>query len=320
MYPKMAFVFPGQGSQSVGMLSNLAKRSAMVTETFAEASSALGYDLWHLLQHGPAEQLNQTEFTQPALLTAGVAMWRLWLAENPQQPMPIVLAGHSLGEYTALVCASALELTSAVQLVQTRGRLMQSSVIAGGGAMAAILGLADQDVRDLCMQVAIASSSVVQAVNFNAPGQVVIAGSKTAVLKATEEAKAIGAKKCVLLPVSVPSHCVLMKPIAEQFALQLADVKWQQPKIPVVQNFDSKSHSNVTSILSALEKQLYNPVYWVEIIQQIAALGVEIVAECGPGKILTSLNKRINSELRYVSLDADFSALAAELVAEKVQI
>lgn len=315
MYPKIAVVFPGQGSQSIGMLSNIGKKHTIVEKTFAEASSSLGYDLWQLSQQGPIEKLNKTEFTQPVLLTSGVAMWRIW--QQIEDFKPVVLAGHSLGEYTALVCSGALSLSEAVILVAKRGQLMQSAVIAGGGAMAAIIGLDDNAVMQSCAEAYVTSGKIVQAVNFNAPGQVVIAGAGCAVNSAMEIAKSKGAKKIVLLPISVPSHCVLMQPIAEQFAEQLRTIHWQIPQIPVLHNFDVQSHKNIKNICNALEKQLYNPVHWVEVIQHIAELDVKLIAECGPGKVLTSLNKRIRKDLQCIALEEDYGLLEQMLV-EKV--
>ena len=303
MHPTTAFVFPGQGSQYIGMLNNCDKKREIILETFNEASDSLGYNLWELIQQGPVEKLNQTEFTQPALLTAGVAMWRHW--QTTAKLQPVILAGHSLGEYTALVCAGALSLTSAVRLVAKRGQLMQSVTIVGGGAMAAILGLEDYDVIAACTMGAAVSGEIVQPVNFNSLGQVVIAGTKTAVNEAINIAKDKGAKKAVLLPISVPSHCKLMQPITEQFLAELAAINWQLSKIPVVHNFDVMVHKDIESICNALEKQLYNPVRWVETIQHMANIGIELIVECGPGRVLTGLNKRICSDLRCIALEKE---------------
>lgn len=315
MHPKIAFVFPGQGSQYIGMLGNISKEYSQVKATFIEASSVVGYDLWQLIQQGPIEKLNNTEFTQPALLTAGVAMWRVW--QELAGLSPLVLAGHSLGEYTALVCAQALSLTDALSLVTKRGQLMQRVIIPGGGAMAAILGLTADEVVEICTTITNSTKQVVQAVNFNAPGQIVIAGTKEAVTAAIELAKNNGAKKTVLLPISVPSHCILMQPIAAQFALELQKVNWGLPKIPVIHNFDLKVHNDLPSIRNALEKQLYHPVRWLDIVQIMAEFGINIIAECGPGKVLTSLNKRIRNDLRCVALE-DSGALLQQMVAERV--
>lgn len=315
MYPKIAVVFPGQGSQYIGMLSNIyGEHSRVIREAFSEASDALGFDLWQLAQQGPLEQLNQTEFTQPTLLTAGVAMWRIW--QHVEDFKPVVLAGHSLGEYTALVCAEALSLTEAILLVAKRGQLMQGAVIVGGGAMAAILGLDDNEVVASCAMAATDSGQVVQAVNYNAPGQVVIAGVTSAVHSAIEIVKSKGAKRTVLLPVSVPSHCMLMQPVAAQLAERLQAVNWQVPKIPVIQNFDVQTHEETSKICNALAKQLYNPVRWVEVIQYMAGLGITLIAECGPGKVLTSLNKRIRKDLQCIALEEDYMLLD-QVLAEK---
>ncbi len=289
---KLAFVFPGQGSQSVGMLAALAAEYAEVRTTFQEAGDALGYDLWQLVQNGPEEELNQTARTQPAMLAAGVAVWRTWKAQGGANPN--VMAGHSLGEYSALVCAEALDFADAIRLVEQRGTLMQEAVPAGAGAMAAILGLEDAAVRQACADAA--QGDVVEAVNFNAPGQVVIAGSKAAVERAAEAAKAAGAKRAVLLPVSVPSHSSLMRPAAERFAEILQGVAIAAPVIPILNNVDVATESDPDRIRDALVRQLYNPVRWAETIRQSAAQGVESLIECGPGKVLAGLNKRIVKE------------------------
>jgi [acyl-carrier-protein] S-malonyltransferase len=288
-----AFVFPGQGSQSIGMLADLATAHTEIRETFDEASDALGYDLWKLVQDGPEGDLNSTERTQPALLAAGVATWRV-LKENGVA-RPVVMAGHSLGEYTALVCAGAMGFRDAVQLVQFRGQAMQQAVPAGTGAMAAILGLADDDVRAVCDEAA--AGDVVSAVNFNAPGQVVIAGNKAAVERAIELAKEKGAKRAIELPVSVPSHCSLMQPAAEQMRERLADVSIAAPKIPVIHNVDVETHADPADIRAALVAQLHSPVRWVETIEKMSDDGILTVAECGPGKVLAGLNRRIDKSM-----------------------
>ena len=288
-----AFVFPGQGSQSVGMLADLASAHDEVKDTFAEASDALGYDLWKLVQEGPEESLNSTERTQPALLAAGVAVWRV-LAENGVK-RPEIMAGHSLGEYSALVCAGALDFADAIKLVEFRGQAMQEAVPAGTGAMAAILGLADDDVRAVCE--ASANGEVVSAVNFNAPGQVVIAGNKAAVERAVEAAKEKGAKRAIELPVSVPSHCSLMQPAADKMAERLKDVKIVAPKVPVIHNVDVERHSDPEEIRQALVAQLHSPVRWVETIEMMSDDGILGVAECGPGKVLAGLNRRIDKTM-----------------------
>jgi [acyl-carrier-protein] S-malonyltransferase len=289
----VAFVFPGQGSQSVGMMAGLADQSPLVGETFAEASEALGYDLWALVQNGPAEELNQTHITQPAMLTAGIAAWRVWQSQCDVKP--IVMAGHSLGEYSALVAAGSLALADAVSLVADRGRFMQEAVPAGTGAMAAILGLDDDSVIQVCAEAA--GDEVVSAVNFNSPGQVVIAGHAGAVERAVAGAKEKGAKRAVVLPVSVPSHCSLMQPAAEQLAGRLATISIQSPSIPVINNVDVKAESDGAAIADALKRQLFMPVRWVEVIQAMAAQGVDQLVECGPGKVLVGLNRRIDKTM-----------------------
>ncbi len=288
-----AFLFPGQGSQAVGMLADLAGNHSQVEETFAEASSALGYDLWQLVQAGPAEDLNQTDRTQPAMLSAGVACWRVWQAQGGASPA--FMAGHSLGEYTALVCAGALSFTDAVKLVADRGRFMQEAVPAGVGAMAAILGLEDEKVLEVCDQAA--ADEVVQAVNFNSPGQVVVAGNTGAVERAVALATEAGAKKAIILPVSVPSHCQLMEPAAQRLAERLAGVNISKPVIPVIHNADVKAYDSAAEIRDALVRQLHSPVRWVETIQQMTKDGVDSFVECGPGKVLAGLNKRIERRL-----------------------
>ena len=289
----LAFVFPGQGSQSVGMLADLAASYTLVTDTFAEASEVLGFDLWKLVQEGPADELNQTHITQPAMLSAGVAVWRIW--QEKGGAMPAVMAGHSLGEYSALVCAGSMAFRDAVGVVSDRGKFMQAAVPAGEGAMAAILGLDDEVVIALCDEAA--SGQVVSAVNFNSPGQVVVAGSAEAVQRAVELAKEKGAKRALLLPVSVPSHCALMKPAAEQLAERLAGVEIMAPQIPVINNVDVAKASSAEAIRDALVRQLYSPVRWVETIQSMQAEGVDNLIECGPGKVLAGLNKRIERKM-----------------------
>lgn len=286
---QLAFVFPGQGSQSVGMLADLAGAQPVVRETFAEASDALGYDLWNLVQNGPAEDLNQTQRTQPAMLAAGVAVWRVW--RRMAGPLPTMMAGHSLGEYTALVCAGALSFSDAIKLVALRGQYMQQAVPAGEGAMAAVLGLTDQQVIEVCRQAQ--GNEVAEAVNFNSPGQVVIAGHAAAVNRALEAAKAAGAKRALLLPVSAPSHCKLMKPAAERLAAALATLPIAIPGLRVIHNADVASYSNSDQIRDALVRQLYSPVRWVETVQVMVAAGTGAVVECGPGNVLAGLNKRI---------------------------
>lgn len=285
-----AIVFPGQGSQAVGMLAELAAEHPQVSETFAEASEALGYDLWQLVQNGPDTDLNQTDKTQPAMLAAGIACWRVWQAA--EGATPAFVAGHSLGEYTALVASGALDFATAIKLVEQRGQLMQAAVPEGEGAMAAILGLTDEQVITACADAA--QGDVVQAVNFNAPGQVVIAGAAAAVQRAAELAKEAGAKRALLLPVSVPSHCDLMKPAAEKLSTALAEIELAKPSIKVIHNVDVASHDDCATIKEVLAAQLFSPVRWVETIQALSAAGVESIVECGPGKVLAGLNKRID--------------------------
>ena len=294
----LAFVFPGQGSQAVGMLAELAQTEQQVQATFAEASEVLGYDLWKVVSEGPADKLNQTNITQPAMLSAGIAVWRLW--EEKGGVMPVVLAGHSLGEYTALVAAGALDFRDAVSLVAERGRLMQEAVPAGTGSMAAILGLDDAKVIEVCESAA--QGEVVSAVNFNANGQVVIAGQVTAVERAVELAKEAGAKRAVVLPVSVPSHCALMKPAADKLAERLAGISISAPQIPVINNCDVSKANDADAIRDALVRQLYSPVRWVETIQAMAGEGVNTLVECGPGKVLVGLNKRIVKEMKALAV------------------
>lgn len=304
---QLAMIFPGQGSQSVGMLAALGERYSPVRDTFQEASEALGYDLWKLTQEGPADDLNQTDRTQPAMLTAGVAVWRTWEAEGGS--LPGVVAGHSLGEYTALVCAGSIPFADAVKLVEERGRQMQAAVPAGTGAMAAILGLSDEQVVGVCEQAA--GGEVVSAVNFNSPGQVVIAGNTAAVERAMGLAKEAGAKRALPLPVSVPSHCALMKPAAEKFAEALGAIEISTPKIKVLHNVDVSSHDDAGAIRDALSQQLYSPVRWVETIQAMAAAGSNRFIEMGPGKVLAGLNKRIDKKLETLAvLDPDSLAAA----------
>ncbi len=304
----LAMVFPGQGSQSLGMLAELSAEYAAVGDTFAEASEVLGYDLWKLVQDGPEEDLNQTDRTQPAMLAAGVSVWRVWQSLDGARPS--MMAGHSLGEYSALVCAGALGFTDAIGLVAERGRCMQSAVPSGVGAMAALLGLADDVVADVCIRAA--DNEVVEPVNYNSPGQVVIAGNSAAVERAIELAKAAGAKRAVTLPVSVPSHCALMTPAAEKFALTLADVAIHSPAIPVVQNVDAQSHEQPETIRDNLARQLCKPVLWVSSVQAMKSQGVTRMIEMGPGKVLTGLCKRIDKTIDNRAV-FDPASLAAAL-------
>ncbi|WP_163833908.1 ACP S-malonyltransferase [Spartinivicinus ruber] len=310
MTTQFAFAFPGQGSQQVGMLSAIAAEQSVIKDTFAEASAALSYDLWELVQQGPAEVLNKTERTQPAILTASVALWRLWQSETALKPE--LMAGHSLGEYSALVCAEAMSLVDAVKLVRLRGQLMQDAVAEGEGAMAAVIGLDDEAVAAVCIESA--EQQIVAPVNYNSPGQVVIAGQYEAVERAMAVAKEKGAKKVISLPVSVPSHCLLMKPAAEQLAEALAEIDLSQPKIPVLQNVTAAAAETVEQLQGNLVKQLYSPVLWVDTVQSMVNAGIEAIYECGPGKVLSGLNKRIHRRLAVASLeqsDAFDAALAA---------
>ena len=302
----LAFVFPGQGSQSVGMMQGWGDRSE-VRFTFSEASDALGQDLWVLVTEGPADLLNQTINTQPAMLAADVAAWRVWRAAGGAQPA--LLAGHSLGEYAALVAAGVLGFSDAIKLVRFRAEAMQAAVPEGVGAMAAILGLDDEAVRAVCMDAA--AGEVVEAVNFNSPGQVVIAGNKASVERAMMLAKERGAKRALPLPVSVPSHSSLMLPAAEKLRVHLQSVTIATPLIPVLHNTDVQSHAEPDAIRAALAKQLHTPVRWVETVQALKAAGMGCVIECGPGKVLTGLGKRIDDSLTALALVDEASLQAA---------
>jgi len=305
-----AMVFPGQGSQSVGMLAELATAFPLVEETFSQASAVLGYDLWARAQHGPAELLNQTSCTQPAMLAAGVAVWRCW--ESQSDRLPAMMAGHSLGEYTALVCAGAIEFEDAVALVEKRAEAMQNAVPEGSGAMAAILGLDDDQVKSVCEQAA--QGEVVSAVNFNSPGQVVIAGNTAAVGRAMDLAKQEGARRALLLPVSVPSHCSLMQPAAQTFAGDLAAVSIRAPSVKVLHNVDVASHDQPDAIREALAAQLFRPVRWVETVRAMQGAGLRCILEMGPGKVLAGLTRRIDKSMQGIpvqSAEDIESALAA---------
>ena len=291
---KIAIVFPGQGSQSVGMMTDWGEYQNLVKEVYAQASEALGYNLWEVVCEGPAERLNQTEITQPAMLCAGAACWQI-IQNLEAIPQAQLMAGHSLGEYTALVCAGSLEFESAVKLVAKRGKLMQSAVAAGDGSMAAIIGLSDEDVVKACSQV---KMGVVEAVNFNAPGQVVIAGQKSSVDEAMENAKALGAKRALPLPVSVPSHCSLMQSAADELFEALESTQIIMPELPVIHNQNAGIAESEHEIRQLLRKQLFQPVKWVETVQSMHAQGVECLVECGPGKVLTGLARRIEKGLR----------------------
>jgi [acyl-carrier-protein] S-malonyltransferase len=294
----LAFVFPGQGSQSLGMLSDLAASYEEVKHTFERASDALGKDLWSIVTNGPEETLNQTQITQPAMLAAGVAVWEVWCKHSTIRPD--WMAGHSLGEYTALVCSGALSFEDGIKLVAIRGELMREAVPAGVGSMAAILGLEDHQVVNICAQTA--EDEVVSAVNFNAPGQVVIAGHLAAVERAMHAAKDAGAKRAILLPVSVPSHCALMQSAAEKLDKYLKNTVIDIPKMTLIHNVDVASHSAPEVIRSALKEQLYKPVRWVDTIRFMDDQGVTCFIECGPGKVLIGLNKRIAKEAKHFSI------------------
>lgn len=294
----LSFVFPGQGSQSVSMLSDLGKTFPLVKETFEQASDILSFDLWKLVQEGPIEALNQTHRTQPAMLAAGVSVWRVW-CEN-SEVRPGWMAGHSLGEYTALVCSNTISFTDGIALVSERGRLMQAAVPVGVGAMAAILGLADHQLIEVCANSA--ENEVVAAVNFNAPGQVVIAGHASAVDRAMKAAKDVGAKRTIKLPVSVPSHCALMTSAAEKLAIKLQEIKITPPKIKLIHNVSAATHNASQTIPQLLKEQLYQPVRWVESIQSMYNQGVSTFLECGPGKILLGLNKRIAKDAKHMNI------------------
>ena len=308
---ELAFVFPGQGSQSLGMLAEMATSTPLVVDTFAEASAALDFDLWELAQQGPNEKLNQTEFTQPALLTASVALWRIWRGQ--QGALPRWLAGHSLGEYSALVCADALDFTDAVKLVRLRGQFMQQAVAPGVGAMAAILELTDAQVSQACEQAA--QDECVAPANFNSPGQVVIAGHSNAVQRAVDIAKSMGARKAVTLAVSVPSHCALMQPAADALQQALQPIDIHTPTIPYINNVTVTSENNPIEIKKVLTQQLTSPVRWVETIEQMVKSNIAEIIECGPGRILTGLNKRINKSLKYATLNTpdNLTALLGEI-------
>lgn len=294
-----AIIFPGQGSQSPGMQKLLASEYPVVEQTYRQASDVLGLDLWALVQNGPQEELDRTVITQPAMLAAGVSAWRAWQAAGGTEPA--MVAGHSLGEYSALVCAGALDFADAVALVRQRAELMQQAVPEGNGGMAAILGLDDEAVIDVCRRAE--EGQVVSAVNFNSPGQVVIAGDRAAVERAVEQAKAAGARRAMLLPVSVPSHCELMIPAADRLAPKLAETPISSPRIPVVNNVDVATYNDANQIRDGLVRQLHNPVRWVETVQTLIAAGAGSILECGPGKVLTGLLKRIDRNVTGIGID-----------------
>ncbi len=298
---KFACVFPGQGSQSIGMMSELAEVYPIVTELFSSASDALGYDLWKIIQDGPEEELNKTAVTQPAMLVAGVAVYEILKSKFDQAPQ--IMAGHSLGEYTALVCAGALEFEEAVKLVAERGNLMQLAVPEGEGAMAAILGLDDDAIKEIC-ELCSDDNYAVQAVNFNSPGQVVIAGNIQAVETAMAVAKDKGAKRALKLPVSVPSHSSLMEGAAKKLSAYLKNVKIKKASTTsVIQNVTAKNHTKPADVKKNLVKQLHNPVLWVDSVNALVAEGVDTIIECGPGKVLIGLNKRIDKEINHLTIN-----------------
>lgn len=297
----IAFVFPGQGSQQVGMLASAYEKFNVVRDTFAESSAALGYDMWGLIRDGPQDALNITETTQPVLLTSSVALWRAWQEES--DVFPIIMAGHSLGEFSALVCAGALGFADAVKLVRRRGEFMQKAVPRGQGAMAAIIGLEDAVINRICEEVVQSRGEVVSAVNFNSPGQVVIAGHTTAVDAAIIALKEAGAKKAITLPVSAPFHTRLMRPAGDQLAEAVAEITISSPRVPVVHNVHAATESDPNEIRKLLVEQIYSPVRWTACMQVIIERGAQHIVECGPGKVLSGLNRRINKSLRCYSLE-----------------
>ncbi|SUT96446.1 ACP S-malonyltransferase [Actinobacillus lignieresii] len=304
-----AMVFPGQGSQAVGMLADLATAYPIVEETFKQASDVLGYDLWDLVQNGSAEDLGQTQRTQPALLASSVAIYRVWQQKYPELK-PSVMAGHSLGEYSALVCAGVLDFQDAIKLVELRGNAMQQAVPAGTGAMYAIIGLDNEAIINACEQAQAEVGEIVSAVNFNSPGQVVIAGTKAAAEKAGELCKAAGAKRALPLAVSVPSHCALMKPTADKLAEALQNITLNAPIVPVINNVDVSVETDAEAIRNALVRQLYSPVRWTETVEKMANQGVTTLYEIGPGKVLTGLAGRIVKELNAKAVN-DVASLEA---------
>lgn len=308
--PSLAFVFPGQGSQSLGMLAELATVSPLVQQAFDEASAGAGVDLWALSQSGPEEELNRTENTQPALLAASVAVWRVWRERGGK--LPARLSGHSLGEYSALVAAGALSLHDAAALVAERGRLMQAAVPAGVGAMAAIIGGEDEQIAQVCAEVA--AGEVVAPANFNSPGQLVIAGHAAAVDRALARLAELGVKRAVKLAVSVPSHCDLMRDAAVRLAERMDAIAWSAPLIPVIQNADARAHDSLPAIRDALQRQLYQPVRWTSCVQALAAGGAARIYECGPGKVLSGLIKRIDKNIatRAIAIPAELELALAD--------
>jgi [acyl-carrier-protein] S-malonyltransferase len=299
MNSNLAFVFPGQGSQKIGMLADLAAANPLVEETFKEASAVLGYDAWKLIQEGEQEDINLTERTQPLLLTASVAIWRLWQQQGG--PQPVAMAGHSLGEWSALVCAGVVSFADAVEIVRARGAFMQEAVPVGVGAMAAIMGIDDQIVIDACSDAA--GEQVVAAVNFNAPGQVVIAGDASAVARAIDICKKAGAKRAVELPVSAPFHTSLMRPAADNLAKIVGETTFSAPQIPVLHNVHAQPETNPEAIKTLMLEQIYQPVLWVDCVNALSNLGAEILIECGPGRVLNGLSKRIDRGLTSLATD-----------------
>lgn len=308
---KLAFVFPGQGSQKVGMLADLELKNKQVSDTFAEASDVLGYDMWKMVQEGPQEEINLTERTQPILLASSVAIWRIWLDMQGQKPS--FMAGHSLGEWSALVCSETVSFSDALKIVQARGQYMQKAVPVGEGAMAAIIGLEDSIIIEACQSAS--EIGVVDAVNFNAPGQVVIAGSISAVNQAIEECKQAGAKRALPLPVSAPFHTSLMKPAADQLSELVNSVTFKQPSVPVVHNVHAETEENPDTIKTLMLEQIYKPVRWVDCVKTLKSSGVNTLVECGPGKVLCGLNKRIDKELLSLATDdqSSFEATLSQL-------
>ncbi len=304
---EFAMVFPGQGSQDLGMLADLATAFPVIEQTFAEASDVLGYDLWALVQQGPEEELNKTWQTQPALLAASVAIWRVWQEKGGKAPS--LMAGHSLGEYSALVCAGVIDFKQAIRLVELRGKLMQEAVPEGVGAMYVIIGLDNESIDRACKEAA--QGQIVSPVNFNSPGQVVIAGEKEAVERAGDACKAAGAKRALPLAVSVPSHCALMKPAADKLAVVLEGIEFSYPQFPVVNNVDVKIEQSAEAIRDALVRQLYNPVRWTETVEFIAGQGVGRLLEIGPGRVLTGLTKRIVNTLSAAAVNDTASLITA---------
>jgi len=296
---KLAFVFPGQGSQKIGMLADLAAANPLVEETFKEASEVLGYDAWKLIQEGEQEDINLTERTQPILLTASVAIWRLWQQQGG--PQPAAMAGHSLGEWSALVCAGVVSFSDAVEIVRARGAFMQQAVPVGVGAMAAIMGIDDEIVVDACTEAA--GDQIVAAVNFNAPGQVVIAGDAAAVARAINICKKAGAKRAVELPVSAPFHTSLMRPAADNLAELVQQTTFSAPQIPVLHNLHAQPESDPEAIKTLMLEQIYQPVLWVDCVNGLSSRGAEILIECGPGRVLNGLSKRIDRGLTSLATD-----------------